>query len=136
MRDLTAGARGQAAWSVAGGMTVAAGAAILLVLVNQAVGFLGSEDNPANVVFLAVIATAIVGMVVARGRPGGMAKAMMATAIAQVVVGVVALAAGLGSSGWKGFYEVVLGTTGFGVLWLFAAWLFRRAARSAETRHL
>ena len=135
MRDLAAGARGDAAWSVAGGVAVAAGAAILLVLVNQAVGFLGSEDNPATVVFLAVIATAIVGMLVARGRPGCMAKAMVATAIAQLVVGVGALAAGLGAPGWKGLYEVVLGTTGFGLLWLFAAWLFRRAARSAEAHH-
>ncbi len=134
MRNLAAGAGGTETWGFAGGIIVAAAAAILLLLVNQAVGFLGSEDNPANAIFLVVVATAIIGMVVARGRPGGMARAMVATAVVQLVVGGVALAAGLGAPGWKGLYEVVLGTTGFGALWLLAAWLFRRAARAAE-RH-
>ena len=135
MRDFARDASGQAAWSFAGGLAVATGAAILLVLVNLAVGFLGSEDNPANAIFLVVIATAIIGMGAARGRAERMAKAMLATAAVQLVVGAVALAAGLGASGWKGLYEVVLGTSGFGALWLLAAWLFRRAARSSEARH-
>ena len=136
MREIAGEEGANASWSLAGGLAVATAAAILLVLVNLAVGFLGSEDNPANAIFLAVIATAIVGMIAARGRPRGMAKAMLATAAVQLVVGAFALAASLGASGWKGLYEVVLGTTGFGALWLLAAWLFRRAARPDEARRL
>lgn len=111
------------------GWAVAIGSAALLVVVNGAVGFLGSEDNPANAIFAGVIAVAALGALVARFRPAGMSRAMQVTAAAQLLVGVVALVAGLGSAGWGGVYEVMLGTTLFGGLWLFSAWLFRRAAR-------
>jgi O-antigen/teichoic acid export membrane protein len=111
----------------AGGAVVAAAAMLLLVMVNLAVGFLGSEDNPANVIFLAVIAVAIVGSIIARFRAAGMAKAMSATAAVQLLIGLIALAASLGSAGWHGVYEVALGTGLFGALWLLSAWLFRKA---------
>ncbi|CAA9482774.1 MAG: hypothetical protein AVDCRST_MAG39-369 [uncultured Sphingomonadaceae bacterium] len=103
-------------------------AAFLLVWVNLAVGFLGGEGNPANLLFAGVIAVAIVGAVAARGRPAGMARAMTAAAVAQALVGAAALTFGLGSPGGQGLYEVALGTTLFGGLWLLSAWLFRRAS--------
>lgn len=108
---------------------VALAAAFLLVWVNGAVGIIGSENNAANLMYAGVLAVAISGAFVAQCRPRGMARAMFATALAQVLVGVIALAAGLGASG-PGWPLDVVGCTGlFAALWLLSAWLFRSAAR-------
>lgn len=119
----------QSRWTMAG-FAVAIGAALLLLVVNGAVGFLGSEDNPYNAILAAVPAAALIGSIFARLRPGGMVRAMQAAAAVQIIVAVVALAAGLGSAGWKGVYEVFLGTTLFTGLWLLSARLFAKAARN------
>lgn len=124
--ELTARASDNLAWR--GGAGVAVAAAFLLLWVNGAVGFLGDEDNPANLMFLGVLAVAVAGSVVAGLRAAGMACAMFATAAAQLLVGVIALAAGLGSPGYSGLYEVLMGTSIFAGLWLLSGLLFRRAA--------
>lgn len=124
--ELAARRTGNGAFRAAVGIAVAA--AFLLVWVNLAVGFLGSEDNSANLMFGGVLAVAIIGSIVARFRPDGMARAMYATAVTQGLVGAVALAGGLGSEGLGGLYEVVMGTGLFAALWLLSAWQFRRAA--------
>ena len=100
---------------------VALAAAFVLVWANAAVGVIGSEDHPANLMVYGVPAVGIAGALAARFRPRGMARALAATALAQLLVAVVALRAGPGSAG--------LITLGFAVLWLASAWLFRKAAR-------
>jgi hypothetical protein len=100
---------------------VALTAAFILIWANLAVGIIGSEDNPANLMYAGVLTVGILGALVARFRPGGMARAMAATALAQVFVAVIALVAGLGFTGPV--------TVFFGGLWLLSAWLFRKAAR-------
>ena len=87
---------------------------------NGAVGIIGSEDNPANLMFGGVLAVGLVGAVVARFRPQGMVRALVATALAQALVAVVAAVAGMG--------YIFVATAFFGALWLGSAWLFRRAA--------
>ncbi|TGX44764.1 hypothetical protein E5A74_07915 [Sphingomonas naasensis] len=124
--ELAARASGDRTYRAGAGVAVVA--AFLLLWVNGAVGVLGDEDNPANLMFVGVLAIALAGAFVADFRPAGMARAMLATAAAQLLVGIVALAAGLGSPGYAGLYEVVLGTGVFGGLWLLSAGLFRRAA--------
>lgn len=116
-------------WSCRAATGVAVAAAFLLVWVNLAVGFLGSEDDPANLMFAGVLAVAIIGSVIARFQPAAMARAMAATAAAQAIAGMIALAGGLGSPGASGLYEAVLGSGLFASLWLLSAWLFRKAAR-------
>lgn len=123
------GARMSRNWSYRGGVGVAVATTFLLIWVNLAVGFLGSERNPANLIFFGVFAVGIAGAFIVGFRPAGMAKAMVATAAAQVFVGVVALAAGLGSTGYDGVYEVMMGSILFAGMWLASAWLFRRADR-------
>lgn len=113
------------------GAGLALAAALLLIWVNGAVGFLGDEDNPANLMFAGVLAVALGAAIVARFRSAGMAWAMLAAAAAQVVVAVIAVIFGLQSPGRMGQYEVVLGTGAFVMLWLFAAACFR-AAQDAE----
>jgi hypothetical protein len=119
------------AWSSAYRIAAAVAlvAALLLVWLNLAVGIIGSEGNPANLMFVAVIAVATIGALLARFRPAGMARALVATALAQAAVGVVAATAGLGQTASPPLE--VLGLTGVFIgLWLLSAWLFGRAAQS------
>ena len=107
----------------AAGAGIAAAAALLGAWINLAVGIVGSEDNPANLIFAAPIAVAAAGAVLARLRAAGMALATTAAALAQLLAFAVAFAAGIGFTG-----PITILFTG---LWLVSAWLFGRAAREA-----
>lgn len=109
------------------GVAVALAATFGLIWVNGAVGLIGSEDNPANLLFYGVLAVAGAGALVARLRAPGMARALMVTAFAQVLA---ALAAGSTTVGaTTSLRDVAISTALFTPMWLMAAWLFRRAAR-------
>ncbi len=125
--ELTARMTGNIAYRAAVGVAVAT--AFILIWMNLAVGMIGSEDHPANLMFGGVLAVGILGALIVRFRPHGMARALAATALAQGLVGAIALIAGLGSAGanWPG--AIVFLTGFFATLWLVSAWLFRAAAR-------
>jgi hypothetical protein len=107
---------------------VAFAAAFLLAFANLAVGVIGSEDNPANLMYIGVLAVGIVGAIIARFRPPGMARALFATALAQASVAVIALIFGWGMP--VSPPVEILGVTGFFVaLFVGSALLFRYAAR-------
>ena len=66
-------------------------AAFIIVWGNLAVGFIGSEDNPANLMyFVALFVGALLGGM-SRFTPAGMARAMFMTATAIFLVPVIAL---------------------------------------------
>lgn len=122
---------GNTAYRFAVGIALAA--AFLLVWINGAVGIIGNEDNDANLMYGGVLAVGIIGAIIAHFRPHGMARALFATALAQALVAVIALIAGLGSKGpiWPGD---ILGLTAFFVaLFVGSALLFRHAARKQPT---
>ena len=125
--ELAARTTGSIAYRAAVGVAVVA--AFILIWINLAVGIIGSEDNPANLMYGGVLAVGILGALLARFQPHGMARALAATAFAQALAGVIALMAGWGSTGanWPGAIVVLTGF--FAVLWLLSAWLFRKAAR-------
>jgi hypothetical protein len=125
--ELAARMTGDNAYRAAVGLAVAA--AFILVWMNLAVGIIGTEDNPANLMFGGVLAVGIVGAVIARLQPHGMARALVATALAQALVAGIALIAGLGSTGpsWPG--DILILTGFFAALWVGSALLFRKAAR-------
>jgi hypothetical protein len=105
-------------------VAIAIVAALILVWINLAVGIIGTEDNPANLMYGGVLAVGIVGASIARFRPQGMMRVLAAMALAQAAVAVIALIGGLGSTGPS------LGLTlFFTALWLASAWLFGKAAR-------
>ncbi|WP_426061081.1 hypothetical protein [Hymenobacter sp. B1770] len=112
-------------YRLAVGIAVAAG--LMLIWGNLAVGFIGSEDNPANLLYGGVLAVGFIGALVARFRPRGMANAMFATALAQFLVPFIAAAI------WRpevnlGMVQVILLNTVFALLWVGSALLFRRAS--------
>jgi hypothetical protein len=102
------------------GAALAVVAAFLTVWANGAVGMIGSEDNPYNLLFGGVLLVALTGAILARFEPAGMARAMVAAAIAQAVLG----AFGLSTDVPGGVLSI-----GFAGLWLVAAALLRIAAR-------
>ena len=104
-------------------------AAFLLFWVNGAVGIIGAARNDANLMYGGVLAVGIIGAIIARFQPHGMARALFATALAQALVAVIALIAGLGSTAPIWPWDILILTGFFAALWVGSALLFRKAAR-------
>lgn len=102
------------------GIASAMAAAILIVWANGAVGMIGDEDHPYNLLFLAIVGLAFVGAVIARFRAPAMARLLTAAALAHLVVAL----GGLGIDGRGAILSAV-----FAGLWLLSAACFRKAAR-------
>lgn len=111
------------------GVGIALAAAFILVWLNFAVGLIGGEDHPANLMYGGVLVVGIIGAVSARLQPRGLARTLVATALAQMLVAVFALVFGLGSTAVNWLGGVVTLTGFFVTLWLISAWLFRQAAQ-------
>lgn len=108
-------------------LALAVGTVLFLLLGIGALGVIGS-GGPADRVYLAVPVVLVLGSILARLRPGGMAVTMLATAATQVLAPV-AFAAGLEGTEGASVLDVV-GLTGmFAGLFMLSAWLFRRSAR-------
>jgi hypothetical protein len=108
---------------------VALAAALILIWLSLGVGVIGADGDPANLMYFAVLAVGIVGALIARFRPQGMARALVATALAQALVAVIALILGLGAP-WSPPAEIIILNGFFVALFAGSAWLFRRAARA------
>ncbi len=119
---------GNTTYRLAAGL--AAGAGLFLIWSNLAVGLIGSEADPANLLYLGVLAVLAVGTALARLRPLGMAWAMFATAAALGLVAVIALAFGLGGRA-SGPVEIV-GVNGFFLVLFAASGALFRGAEARE----
>jgi len=130
------------AYKVAVGL--AAAAAFVLVWINAAAGIIG--DGPVNLMYLGVLAVGFVGAFIARFHPRGMALALFATALAQMLVPAIALV--IWKTGWQDllidpksphppFHPGIASVFGlnalFAMLFVGSAWLFLRAARKATS---
>ena len=109
---------GNTAYRAAFGLAVVSG--FLLIWVNLAVGIIGSENDEANLMFAGVLMVGAIGAAIAMFKPWGMARALVAMAVAQAVVGVIAM--------FLGSVEGALLSGFFTALWLTSAGLFRKAA--------
>ena len=116
------------AYRVAVGVAVAAG--MLLIWMNLAVGIIGSADNPANLLYGGVLAIGIIGAGATRFQPSGMSHTLFATALAQILVPVIALVF------WRPSLNEPPGTLGtfmlnafFAALFVVSGLLFRRVVQ-------
>ena len=75
-----------------------------------------------------MLAVGIIGAIIARFRPHGMARALFATALAQALVAVIALIFGLGLP-WSPPVEILALNGFFVALFVGSAMLFRHAGR-------
>jgi len=111
-------------YRIATGIAVMTG--LILLWINGAVGLIGSEDNPANLMYGGVLIIALMGSAIARLRPLGMALALALTAVAQFLVPVIALIV------WRpefssGVVQVFVLNLCFVLLFAASALLFRHA---------
>lgn len=119
-------------WAV---VTAACGA-IVLVWLSLGVGIIGKDGDRANAMYFGVLAVGVVGAVLAKLKPTGMARVLLAMAVAQALVATIALVAGLGRP-YDSPLKVVLLNGFFVAVFIGSAWLFKRARRgtSAAAQH-
>ncbi|HYF29219.1 MAG TPA: hypothetical protein VEA36_02550 [Candidatus Paceibacterota bacterium] len=77
------------AYRIATGLMVAT--ALFLIWVNLAVGIIGSEDNPANTLYLGVLIVLLLGAILANFKARGMSRTLFVAAAAQTAVPFIAL---------------------------------------------
>src|SRR3712207_4690975 len=107
------------------GVGLALAAAFLIVWLNAAAGLIGIEDDdPANLLYVGVLAIGFVGAIGARLQPRGLARASFAMALVQALVGVIALTLPNTASS----VQIVIVHGVFVALFAGAALLFRHAA--------
>ena len=106
--------------------------AFLLFWVNGAVGIIGSSNDDVNMLFYGVLAVGLLGAILSRFRPSGMARSMFVMMIAQILVAAIAVAARWGSSNPVWPSDVITLTCLFSGLWLACGALFLKAARQRD----
>lgn len=99
--------------------------ALFLIWANGAVGIIGNEDNPANLLYGAVLAVLFLGSILVGLKARGMFYVVSAAALTQLLVPVVAFLI------WQppvtgDLIKVVAVSSFFAVLWAGAALLYRR----------
>ena len=130
--ELIARKQGTILYRLAAG--VAVGSALFLVWANLAVGLIGDEGNPANLLYGGVLAVGVIGALVARFEAQGMARALFAMALVQALVPVIAVIVWKHPMGSREEALRVLGVTAFFVtLFVGSALLFRRASATRST---
>ncbi len=116
---------------------LAVGTLFVLVWANLAVGIIGSEGNPANLLYGAVFLVALVGASLSRFQAAGLARTLLSMAVVQFLVPLAALLIWrplLTTGDDSAQLVVALGLNGFFAL-LFAAagLLYRHAHRARST---
>jgi len=102
--------------------------AFLVIWVNLAVGIVGSEGNPSNLLFFGALLVGIAGACIARFKAAGMAVAAGTTAVALGIAFAIA-AMGPTDEPFVSHWLELAGTSVIAVSFLASAALFRRAAR-------
>lgn len=129
-RFVTSGSA-DAAYRAAAALAVLGGLA--LIWVNLAVGFIGDEDNPANLLYGGVLGVGALGAVLAGLEPRGMARTLFAVAATQFLVPIVAWLV------WRpnfdsGVAKIFLLNFAWVLLFTVSGLLFGRAARRSAAR--
>jgi hypothetical protein len=127
--DLAISKSGSLAYKL--GVVLAVLAAFLLLWVNGAVGVIGDENNPANLLFAGVILPALAGSMLAGFRAAGMARAMLAAFVINAAIAAAVPVFGWGADEPPGTAGLTMLVSGFAALWGLSAALFAKAARDA-----
>ena len=101
-----------------------------LTWANLAVGIIGSENNPQNLMYLGVVFVLVVGTLWARFRPQQMAIVLFTTASAQVLTIVIALMSGMQYYSGSSVYEIIAVNGLFVILFSISGGLFWIASKN------
>ena len=115
-------------WTYRAAAAVAVLAGFLLIWSTLAVGIIGDEDEPANLMFFGVLLIGALGAAIARFRAEGLGRTLLAMAFAQAAAGATALIAGWGATANIWPMDIIGASGFFTAAWLLAAGLFRKAA--------
>jgi hypothetical protein len=115
------------------GLGLALLAILMLVWLALGVGIIGGDGDPVNRVYVTVLAIGLVGAVLARFRPRGMGRTVLAMAAAQLAIAVIASIAGWGLP-YSGPVEILAINAFFVAMFVVSALLFQRAARTQLER--
>jgi hypothetical protein len=107
-------------------------AIFMLIWFCLGVGIIGQDGDPANLMYFGVVAVGIIGAIITRLQPAGMARVLLAMAFIQLLITAIAIFAKLGLP-WSGPMEILLLNGFFVLVFLGAAWLYRRVARGQQT---
>ena len=105
------------------GFAVALGTAFFTIWSNLAVGIIGNEDNPLNLMYFAALLLGIVGALAVRFRAAGLGHVTGALAVAQFAIA--------GIAQFNGYFTWIIAAF-FAVLWSASSMLFRKAARTSS----
>lgn len=95
------------------------GGGFLMVWANLAVGIIGNEENPRNLIFYVVLIVGLIGALATRFAPRGLCLTLRAMAAIQLLIGV-----GTAVLGWA---LLPVFTVFYVALWLVAAQLFAKS---------
>jgi hypothetical protein len=112
---------------------IALGTALLLVWGVSAMGVIGAEGDPFDLLYIAVLAVGLIGAVLVRFRPDGMVLVLVAMAATQALIALIGLAVGKQDVPVSSVAEILYLNGFFVALFLGSAWLFRHAARPRPT---
>lgn len=110
-------------------LVLAVAIALILFWVIGAVGVLGADGDPADLMYIGVLAVGVTGAIIVRFQPMGMARAMITMAFAQALVTVIALIIGKQDAPYMSVFEIVSLNGFFITLFLGSARLFQKSAR-------
>jgi hypothetical protein len=110
-------------------VALAVATVLILSWVIGAVGVLGADGDPADLMYIGVLAVGITGAIIVRFQPMGMARVMIVMALAQALVTVIALIIGKQDAPYMSVFEIVSLNSFFVSLFLGSARLFQKAAR-------
>lgn len=118
------------AYRIAVGIALFSG--LFLIWANGAVGIIGSENNPVNLLFYGVFMVGVIGAFIVRFQSHGMVYTMFAMALAQALVAAIALAGGYYESPPSSVIEILSVNGFFIVLFSVSGLLFRYATPEQE----
>lgn len=116
--------RASGSWAYRSAMFIAIALAFMTVWANGAVGIIGNEDNPLNLLYFVPLLIGGLAAAAVRFRPQSMSWIMAAIAVSQFVIAAAAAANG---------YWVWIAAAVIGGGWSLSAILFNRSARTAGT---
>lgn len=114
--------------------SIAVGTTLLLIWINLAVGFIGNENNPANLMYAVVIAVGLISALLVRFHPLRMARALFNTALAQAIVVMIVFITDLHYSTDSSVLEILVFNGVFIALWIGSGLLFWYASRQLQLK--
>jgi len=125
--DLAIRKGGSIAYRLGAGLAVLV--SFLLIWINGAVGVIGDEDNPANLMFIGIILVVLAGSALARFEARGMARATLAAFALTFAIAAATPLFGWGADEPPGTARLTVLIGGFAALWGLSSALLDKAAR-------